>query len=203
MYKLLASYLKGAFIALALVLQLQDAIAQKSADENVGDAIGKALKTSVDEAFAMITATNVDLHCIGQGVHRFGLDGAYPRSFDVTEKVIRFYKRPVPQESKLPESLQWTVVIDGKAYLDWLMKRVLDPLLEPRSGHLNNVWVNEREVGVENRYRSTETNFRSSVDVKINRLTGGVALSQRRYSGSQLEGVEVFSGTCHKVTQRF
>jgi hypothetical protein len=203
MYKLLSSCSKCALIALALVIQPMEAIAQKSKDDAVAEALSKAFETLADETFAMITATSVDLHCIGQGVHRFGLDGAYPRSFDITDKVVRFYKRPVPRESKIPESSQWTVVINGQNYLDWLLKSALDPLLEPRSGELNNVWINEREIGVDNRHRSTETNFRSSLDVKINRLTGGITLSQRRYSGSQLEGVEVFSGTCHKVTQRF
>jgi hypothetical protein len=194
---------KGAVIALALALQSLEADAEKSKNEEVTSAIGKAFKTSVDETFAMITATNVDLQCVGQGVHRFGLDEAYPRSFDITEKVVRFYKRPVPRESKIPESSHWTVVVDGQAYLDWLLKRVLDPSLEPRSGELNNVWINEREIRVENRQRSSETNFRSSLDLKINRLTGGITLSKRRYSGSQIEAIEVFSGTCNKVTQRF
>jgi hypothetical protein len=201
--KIFISYSKGAVIALTLVLLSLEAVAQKSKDEEVVSAIGKAFKTSVDETFAMITATNVDLQCAGKGVHRFGLDEAYPRSFDITEKSVRFYKRPVPKESKLPETSRWTVVIDGQAYLNWLLKKVLDPSLEPRSGELNNVFINEREIRVENKQRSSETNFRSYLDLKINRLTGDITLSKSRYSGSQIEAIEVFSGTCNKVTQRF
>ncbi len=203
MDKILASCSKGAVIALALVLLSLEAIAQKSKDDKIAEAIGKALEKSINETAAMIKATSVDLHCAGKGIHRFDINRERPQSYQVTEKLIRFFKTPSPARESLPEPMHWTVVIDGQAYIHWFFKETTGPSFGARSSDINTVWISEREISVESKHHSGERDFRRTLDLKISRLTGNITFSAMEYSGDQLAGEEFFNGTCHRVTQKF
>ncbi len=203
MDKFLTSCSKGAAIALALVLLSLEAIAQKSKDDEIAEAIGKALEKSINETSAMIKATNVDLHCTGKGIHRFDINRERPQSYRVTEKLIRFFKTPPLARESLPEPMHWTVVIDGQVYIHWFFKETTGPSIDARSSDMNTVWVSEREISVVSKYRSSERDFRRTLDLKISRLTGSITFSAMEYGGDQLAGEEFFNGTCHRVTQKF
>lgn len=184
-------------IALVFALCPLGVFAQNNMSDELADALAKALKKTSREAEAMIKSTNIDLACSGKGV-----SSNSPKAYESTEKMVRFFKTPIPKPANLYEAAQWTVVVDEKVYQHWLLKQAISPIIEAKHDEFDAVWITEREISVQRNHRP-KLDYGEAVDIKINRLTGGMKYSAETYLGDQLIAGEFFTGTCRKVMRQF